>query len=124
MQKALIQQGFEACHKLIRRIYHRATNQGGGRRSKSPLLQIFQHLFRKMWANTRLDFETRQTGNVHWRSLKVYLSEGTFAKIDQQYAAKFPNQNTEQYVKRWVKPLFRRHGKTVKSSLLNSWKHF
>jgi hypothetical protein len=84
------QQGFEACHKAIRRIYRSCTNQGGGTTHKSPLLQVMQHLYRRHWASLRDLSEKKQVGlslaTSEIRSRVVsYLKETKFDTVDHSY---------------------------------------
>jgi hypothetical protein len=93
------QQGFEACHKLIRRIFHGATNQGGGGDATSSLVQIMNHLFRRQWAFIQLALKDNPeySDNGYLSHVRA-IFENIFYEIECDYSKKHPNRYMESYV--------------------------
>jgi len=110
------QQGFEAAHKLIRRIFHNASNQGGGRGNcVSALLQIVQHIFRSTWCRVRAAFQIpvtkRKMGGqppsascIALRTeLRRQMHRVEWEDVDNLYAANHPENRTERYISQQCK---------------------
>ena len=106
------QQGFEAAHKWVRRIYQHATSHAGGNAggTRSALVQILQHLYRLGWAHQRHLVETKKCGKriegeaagvFQLRSQLVeFLKHTRFLEVDTQFAAEYPDLDFEKYVER------------------------
>ena len=93
------QQGFEACHKLIRRIFHGATNQGGGGAATSSLVQIMNHLFRRQWARIQsaLKDNPEHPDSGYLSHVRANF-ENMFFEIECDYSKKHPKRCMESYV--------------------------
>jgi hypothetical protein len=101
------QQGFEACHKFIRRIIHGGTSQGGGRSRSSALLQVMQHLFRRQWAQLRQRVESGSTTGPEAERIEQLLNS-KFAAVDGRFSARYPLRTAQSYVAREVRHVFQR----------------
>jgi len=114
------QQGFEACHKLVRKILNRKTAQGGGRGRVdgeyliSPLLQVLQHVYRTKWGMLRHITSQPPCGvDVQNPLYEAVLADlrGRFDDVDRTYAVKYPDRDVTTYIKR-----------SCKSSITQAWK--
>ena len=104
------QQGFEAAHKRVRRVYQHATGHGGGVGRCSALLQILQHLFRTSWFARRAACEPLQKkkkgavaseGSSAMRDALVAWKQTTdFDTVENAYEEKYPKRDIEKYVER------------------------
>ena len=99
------QQGFEAAHKMIRRILRHGSSQGGGRDKKSVLIQIMQHLFRLNWCRLRAQAETaRKTPALvkdigeQQQGLAEWLQQTSFDFVDAEFKSKYPERDSDKYV--------------------------
>ena len=100
------QQGFEACHKVIRRVFHHCTLQGGV--FKSALLQIEEYLYRRSWALLRYQFECVSRGGDDdneeatqcmeiVNTLKSFAEEEFFRPLDRNFYSEFPPDMIKRY---------------------------
>jgi hypothetical protein len=99
------QQGFEACHKVVRRIFHHCTSQGGV--GKSALLQIEEYLYRRSWALlrhqfSRLPLQTSEDGENSdiTQKLHLFANEELFLPLDGNFHSEVPAETVRQYVSR------------------------
>jgi hypothetical protein len=115
------QQGFEACHKLVRKVLNRKTSQGGGRGRVedgespiSPLLQVLQHVYRTKWGTLRHMVTRPPRGldpnNPLYEAVLPDL-QARFEAVDSAYAEKYPDRDVKAYITR-----------SCKSSLKQAWK--
>jgi hypothetical protein len=114
------QQGFEACHKLVRKILNRKTAHGGGRKREdgepliSPLLQVLQHVYRTKWGVLRHVIcrppSLVNAENPLYDAVLLDL-RARFEEVDLSYAMKYPDRNIPKYIHR-----------SCKSSLTQAWK--
>jgi hypothetical protein len=97
------QQGFEACHKVVRRIFHHCTSQGGS--GKSALLQIEEYLYRRSWALLRHQFctlpiqdsEDGENAEII-QQLHRFADEELFFPLDGNFHSAVPAEAIRQYV--------------------------
>lgn len=100
------QQGFEACHKVIRRVFHHCTLQGGV--FKSALLQIEEYLYRRSWALLRHQFECVSQGGDDdneeatqcmeiVNTLKSFAEKEYFLPLDGDFYSEFPPDMIKRY---------------------------
>ena len=113
------QQGFEACHKLVRKIHTRKTAHGGGKATLdgeplSPLLQVLQHVYRTKWGMLRHAVSSPPTGvdptNPLYSAVLLTLNE-RFAEVDEDFAVQYPDRDVKEYV-----------AKSCKSALHSAWR--
>ena len=91
------QQGFEACHKLIRHIYNCGTSHDGGRTGNSALVQIILYLYRCAWAKLR-ETLLRSSDVVGFAELQCKF-EDEFGAVDEEYQESFPKRSKDRYVR-------------------------
>jgi hypothetical protein len=114
------QQGFEACHKLVRKILNRKTAHGGGKARKngdpliSPLLQVLQHVYRSKWGMLRFAI-THPPRNLDVNNplyvLVVQDLQARYESVDEKYGEMFPDRDVHKYITR-----------SCKASLKKAWK--
>jgi hypothetical protein len=100
------QQGFEACHKLIRRIFRSGTTQGGGAMRRSALVQIMQHLFRRNWTEIRASLETTLLSHAGTSLVFDCVAEHfaqVFEEFEVEYHAAFPDRCHKDYIRKEAK---------------------
>jgi hypothetical protein len=113
------QQGFEACHKLVRKIHTRKTAHGGGKATLdgeplSPLLQVLQHVYRTKWGMMRNAVTNPPVAvdpNNPLYSVVVHDLAERFDEVDEDFAQKYPDRDIKAYVT-----------KSCKSALTTAWK--
>ena len=102
------QQGFEACHKVVRRVFHHCTVQGGGGLRRSALLQIEEFLYRRSWALLRHQFdcvspegsednEEASQCNEIVNTLKSYAEREYFRPLDGNFYSEVPPDMIKRY---------------------------
>ena len=113
------QQGFEACHKLIRRIYSSGTSHGGGHGRSSALTQIFQHLYcralfriRDAWENNPWAARVAQNRVGYEQENEVMFYNDFYFplihRIESGYKAKYPKRTMKLYASTQARKLSRK----------------
>ena len=94
----------------MRRIYSRATSQGGGRQRISPLLQIFQVLYRRSWCSIRSSLETANIDekDTILRNLKKNVTVELFYRVDKLYEIENPERDVAKYIGAACENVFKR----------------
>lgn len=117
---ASTQQGFEGAHKVVRRIFHSATTQGGGKQKKSAIVQIFQHIYRVTWCRIRNAFEKLELvdeGTSRMSELassaKRFMTGNQFEEVDAEHQISHPH-NIGTYVSRACRSTLERISKQKK----------
>ena len=115
------QQGFEACHKLIRKVWGGATSHDGGKQKISSLEQILQLMSRRMWARIRAGISTSQDYSRNREMFREYLEDVYFNPIDEKFQEANPQWNALNHVKRKLNSEWHRQSfKKVKHALKES----
>ena len=121
------QQGFEACHKLVRKILNRKTAHGGGRarldgESLSPLLQVLQHVYRTKWGMLRHVLSRKPQGFENLNPLFEAVYQDLhlrFEAVDRSYAESHPDRDIKNYIARSCKSALKDAWKREKANLLD-----
>ena len=112
------QQGFEACHKVIRRVFHHCTSLGGGTQRKSALLQIEEYLYRRSWALLRYNFtdnsDEGSSANPMRLALQQIAEKEYFEPIDISFAGQIDPEAIRCYVSR--------QSRMTSSKVMHAWK--
>jgi hypothetical protein len=112
------QQGFEACHKVIRRVFHHCTSLGGGTQRKSALLQIEEYLYRRSWALLRYHFtdnsDEGSSANPMRLALQQIAEKEYFEPIDIEFAKEIDPEAIRCYVSR--------QSSMTSSKVMQAWK--
>jgi hypothetical protein len=106
------QQGFEACHKLIRYIIQHATSLGGGRDRVSPLRQVLAHLYRRSWAGLRellsdKSIQKLVQGTLDGRRVTEWVEERV-GSVDTAFDTLYPLRDLQAYAGRQASTVLNR----------------
>jgi hypothetical protein len=104
------QQGFEACHKIIRRLYG-MTALGGSRARLSALRQVLRHLFRQQWGDIRTALEASAESETELgQAFRLWFNTEQAGRIDNMYSDRHPERDLETYVESHCASSLRRSG--------------